>query len=73
MKNLKDMILNEFKSAEINEENLLAIMCAVKTLMNFNANYSLELKTNHLNPMISEQEAYHAAKVLLEQKIWEIK
>ena len=73
MKTLKDVILNEFKSAEINEQNLLAIMCSVKTLMDENANYSMELKTNNLNPTISEVEAFHAAKVLLDQKIWKIK
>lgn len=72
MKNLKDIIV-ESKPAEINEQNLLAIICSVKTLMDENTNYSSELKANHINPTISEWQAYHAAKVLVEQKIWEIK
>lgn len=71
MKDILDKI-SESKSAEINEQNLLAIMCSVKTLMNENANYTLELKTNHINPTISESQAFHAAKVLINQKIWEI-
>jgi len=71
MKSILDKI-SESKSAEINEQNLLAIMCSVKTLMNKNANYSLELKTNHINPTISESQAFDAAEILLSQKIWEI-
>ena len=74
MKKLKDFLtIKEFRESTISEQNLLAIMCAVKTLMDENVNYSMELKTNNIKPTIGEYEAFHAAKVLVEQDIWKIK
>ena len=71
MKNLKDKIL-ESKFPELTQDNLLAIMCAVKALMGENVNYSMELKTNHINPTISEEDAFEGAQIIIDQKIWEI-
>ena len=72
MKNIKNYIIDESKSIEITEQNLLAIMCAVKTLLAKNVNYSLELRTNHINPTISETDSFDFAQVLIDQKIWDI-
>ena len=49
-------------------------MCAVKTLLNDNANYSLEIKTKKLNPDMSQKDIFDAAQIIIiNQKIWEIK
>ena len=70
MKKLEEYI-NESKE-KFNEQNMLAIMCAVQTIVN-NGNYSLCLKENNVKPTISEKTAFDMAQILLNQKIWEIK
>jgi hypothetical protein len=69
MKSLVEKI-NEAK-AEYNKDNLLAIMCMVETIAN-DGNYSSSIKANKLKPSISEQDAYDAAQILMNQTIWKI-
>ena len=71
---MKDIItkINESKEG-ISKDNILAIMCAVKTLLNDNANYSLEIKTKKINPDMSQKDIFDAAQIIIDQKIWEIK
>ena len=71
MKQLSKYI-NEAKEG-ISKDNILAIMCAVKTLLDDNANYSLEIKTKKLNPDMSQKDIFDAAQIIIDQKIWEIK
>ena len=45
----------------------------LETLLNDNANYSLEIKTKKLNPDMSQKDIFDAAQIIIDQKIWEIK
>jgi len=71
---MKDIItkINESSSNTLSKDNLLGIMCAVKCLIADNANFSLELKTNKIKPTLSEKDMFDAAKILIDQNIWEI-
>lgn len=71
---MKDIItkINESLSDTLSKDNLLAIMCAVKCLMYDNTNFSLELKTKKIKPSLSEKDIFDAAKILIDQDIWEI-
>ena len=71
---MKDIItkINESSSNILSKDNLLGIMCAVKCLMDDNANFSLELKTTNIKPSLSEKDMFDAAKILIDQNIWEI-
>jgi len=71
---MKDIItkINESSSNTLSKDNLLGIMCAVKCLIDDNANFSLELKTKHIKPSLSEKDIFNAAQILIDQDIWEI-
>lgn len=70
MKNIQQYI-NESSNA-LSKDNLLGIMCAVKCLIDDNANFSFELKTKNIKPTLSEADMFNAAKILIDQNIWEI-
>lgn len=79
MKNIKEIIMknivekiNESSSNILSKDNLLGIMCAVKCLIDDNANFSLELKTKNIKPSLSEKDMFNAAQILIDQDIWEI-
>lgn len=70
MKELKDYIV-ESKS-EFNEQNMLAIMCAVESIVN-EGNYDLSLKAHKVKPTIDENIVFEMANILLKQKICIVK
>ena len=70
MKNIVELIKES--SQKFSKDDLLGIMCAVKCLQDKNANFTMELKTNKLNPSLHESEMFEAAQILIDQKIWEI-
>ena len=73
LNNLPSIILAECqKQLEQFKRISQADRIAVKCLQDKNANFTMELKTNKLNPSLSEKEMFEYADILINQKIWKI-
>ena len=71
MKDIKTLLykanINESKN-EITEDNLLAILCMVRCLLDETCLYSAEIRVNKVNPTMSEDKIYDFAKFLIDDK-----